>query len=309
MSAQPKVLLYLLSPFLLVFLICSCSTHKEEIPQPDRGEFSVMSFNLQHYGLEDRDGDGQRNDPKPAEERCAVLEIITQVHPDILVLQEMGNPIIYKQFKRDLSAAGLEYGNEEFIRRNQYENNIAVLTRFPIVARQSHTNDTYSIGKASLHVARGIIDIDIKIAKDCILRIMAAHLKSKVYHPLGQTEMRRNESRIIGQYVRGVIKENPSIRLLVVGDLNDLPNSAVLREITGTHKYVLTDISPADTSEYTWTHRQTGIDIYQRLDYMLASSNLYSTLVRQKTCIVDIPAIRTASDHRPLLAIFKTNTH
>jgi endonuclease/exonuclease/phosphatase family metal-dependent hydrolase len=293
--------------FLQVFLTCSCRVQKEESLQPARGEFSVMSFNLQHYGLEDRDGDGQRNDPKPEKERRAVLKTITHVNPDILVLQEMGNPVIYRSFKRDLTAAGLKYDNEEFIRRGQHENNIAVLTRFPIVARQSHTNDTYSIGKANLHVARGIIDVDIEIAENYILRLMGAHLKSKVYHPLGQTEMRRNESRIIGQHVRSALKKDPSVRLLIVGDLNDLPNSAVLREITGSHKRVLTDIRPTDASGDTWTHRQAGIDVYQRLDYMLASPNLNNELVRQKTHVIDIPATRTASDHRPLLVVFKTN--
>lgn len=289
-------------------LIVSCSDHRTTEFSQEKGEFSVMSFNLNQYGLKDRDQDGQHNDPKPARERKAVEKIIATVQPDILFLQEVGNPGILDRLRSDIAQCGLQYRGLEYIQRGNHENNIALLSKFPIVARESHTNDVYSIGDSSLHVLRGIIDIQLEVSKGYRVRIMGAHLKSKVYHPLGQTEMRRNEARILGQHVRSALKSEPAIRLLVAGDLNDLSNSATLREICGEEDPYLHDLRPVDSSGDAWTSRDNELDVYQRTDYMLANSKLRNDVVMQKTQIVNLPETRLASDHRPILAVFSTSS-
>lgn len=268
-------------------------------------EFSLLCFNLRHYSLEDRDRDGQRNDPKPLAARAAVAEIISSADPDILVLQEIGGPKIFDELRGRLARAGIRYEHVEYLRASPHDNNIAVLTRLPIVGRQSHSNDTYSIGDAELRVARGIIDIDLQTSADTRVKLLAAHLKSKVYHPLGQTEMRRNEARILGQHIGRAMRENPELKLIVAGDLNDQPGSAAVREVSGRGPEGLIDLRPSDEYGDAWTHYQSGEDIYRRIDYILISRTLAGSLVRDKTRIIDIPATRIASDHRPLLAVFR----
>ena len=151
-------------------------------PHAAKGEFSVMTFNLHLYTLIDRDGNADTLEPKPRKEAKALIETIREVSPDILAVQEMGDPAAWKEFKHSLQQAGLEYANEEYLRNGEKDLNIALLSRFPIVASQLHTNDTYTIGPTQFPVQRGFIEADIQVNPAYRLRLMVAHLKSKAFH-------------------------------------------------------------------------------------------------------------------------------
>ena len=273
-------------------------------PRPAEGEFSVMTFNLNQYALLDRDGDADTLEPKPPEEAGAIIEVIRQVSPDVLAVQEMGDPAAWAEFKYSLRQAGLDSGHEEYLRRGKSVLNLAVLSRFPIVATNSHVGDTYTIGPTQFPVMRGFVEIDVAVTPQYRLRLMVAHLKSKVFHSFGQAEMRRNEARLLNNHVREAIDGNPAVNLLVVGDFNDDPSSAVLREIrTYKRQTLLHDLRPADPVGDAWTHREND-DTYHRIDYMLASDGLMPEVIPEKAYVVRSPTLLRASDHRPLVAIF-----
>ena len=273
-------------------------------PRPAEGEFSVMTFNLNRYALVDRDGNPDTLEPKPREEADAIIEVIREVSPDILAVQEMGDPAAWAEFKYSLRQAGLDYGYEEYLRRGKSELNLALLSRFPITARRPHTNDTYTIGPAQFPVLRGFIEVDVEINPAYRLRLIVAHLKSKVFHSFGQAEMRRNEARLLNNHIRDALKENPAVNLLVVGDLNDDPNSAALREIrTYQRKILLHDLRPVDAAGDAWTRREND-DSYQRIDYLLASDGLLPEVLTGKTYAVRSPLLLQASDHWPLVGTF-----
>lgn len=264
-----------------------------------------MTFNLGAYGFEDRDGDGQRNDFKPQEERDAVVALIAENQPDVLAVQEMGSPAALEEFRHALRARGLSYEHIEYLERGAAEKYLAVFSRFPFASRQSHVDDFYSIGEARVPVERGFLDVDIQVNPTYRFRLMVAHLKSKVFHPLGQTEMRRNEARLLGKHVRNALKNRPRLNLLVVGDLNDTYASAPLREILGDAPRLLFDLRPCDAAGDVWTYYDAASDSYARLDYMLASEGMLAEWVRDKTRIVSGPLTYVASDHRPLIAVFR----
>jgi endonuclease/exonuclease/phosphatase family metal-dependent hydrolase len=181
-------------------------------PSAPENTFSVMTYNLRRYALMDRDGDGVPDDPKPENERRAVIRLIAAQQPDVLTVQEMGNAAAFEQFRSELHAAGLDYPYAELLERGRMEINLAVLSRFPIRSVQHRTNDWYSIGEAKVAVARGFLDVEVQVNSRYRFRLLAAHLKSKVYSPLGQTEMRRNEARLLNKAVREILADNPGIR-------------------------------------------------------------------------------------------------
>lgn len=273
-------------------------------PRPAKGEFSVMTFNLHLYTLIDRDGNADTLEPKPRKEARAIIETIQQVSPDILAVQEMGDPAAWKEFKRSLQQAGLEYPHEEYLRNGEKELNIALLSRFPIAASQLHTNDVYTIGPTQFPVQRGFIEADIEVNPAYHLRLLVAHLKSKAFHEYGQAEMRRNEARLLSNHVRDALKENPDVNLLVIGDFNDDPSSAPIQEILKYQdKTILHDLRPVDDAGAAWTYRGFD-DNHQRIDYMLASDGLLPESILDKTYVVNFPALAAASDHRPVVGTF-----
>jgi len=274
---------------------------------PSKDEFSVMTYNLYAYGLEDRDGDGQADDPKPRLERDAVLDLIARANPDVLAVEEIGGPAIFEQFRYALKERGLDYSQVEYLQRGQSQKNIAVLSRLTVAARDSHDDMVYSIGEARVPVARGFIDLVIEPCHGYRFRLLVAHLKSKVYHQLGQTEMRRNEARLLGKLVRHYLRDHTELNLLVVGDMNDDPRSAALREIIGKRRRYLIDLRPTDVFGDVWTHFSKGYDHYERIDYMLVSRGMYAEVVAGKTCVVRDRLTYVGSDHRPVLAVFKNH--
>ncbi len=291
--------------WVLLFCLAACQRPVPRELAPRAGEFVVMSYNVFQYGLQDRDGDGQKNDPKPPDQQAAVLAVIAAVSPDVLALQEMGGSNVFQAFRTDLARAGLEYPHAELVQRGRAELNLALLSRFPITARAPHVDDEYSIGSASIPVSRGFLDVTLQVAPDYKLRLLVAHLKSKVFSVLGQTEMRRNEARLLNKHVRQAMKEDPEINLLVVGDLNDSYDSATLREACGKREVYLRDLRPRDDRGEVWTHFESGADDYERIDYLLANRNLWPEIAR---CgVIGNAATDRGSDHRPLVAVIRAH--
>jgi len=266
-----------------------------------------MTFNVEQYAFEDRDGGGQQDDPKPDKEKDAVVAIIVQEKPDVLALQEMGSPPEFDEFRERLASAGLSYAHVEYQRRGRHENNMAILSRYPIVTRQSHMEDKYSIGEAKLNVTRGFLDVEIQVSDDYKFRMIAAHLKSKVFHQLGQTEMRRNEARLLNKYIRQAIKADPDVNLLVAGDMNDTYQSAAIHEVMGKRERLIFDLRPEDYVGDVWTHFSKGVDQYERLDYLFVNAGMIDERVVEKTHAVRHPLLNEASDHRPIVAVFRAS--
>lgn len=283
----------------LVLLLAGC----DKLPEPET--FSVMTYNLHQYALMDRDGDGEADDPKPQEECEAVVKLISDASPGIVFVQEMGDEITFAGFRKALEASGMHYPYTELFHRGRVEVNLAVLSRYPIVSVQYRTNDWYSISSAKMPVARGFLDVEFQINPDYRFRLLGAHLKSKVYSPLGQTEMRRNEARLLNKAVRAILKEQPDVNLLVAGDMNDDYTSAPLREVQGKRGGEMTDLRPVDSVGDAWTCFDAYTDEHSRFDYLLVSEGLRPEVVKEGTRVVRDPLTYKASDHRPVIGVFR----
>ncbi|MDZ4199096.1 MAG: endonuclease/exonuclease/phosphatase family protein [Kiritimatiellia bacterium] len=266
-------------------------------------EISVMSWNLDNYRPLDRTGDGQASDPKPLPQRQAIAALIRRVAPDVLILQEMGNPAVFEEFRASLEQNSLHYPHSEHLAAPDSEQNLALFSRHPILHRTPRLQESYRIGTHDLFVQCGFLDVEIKPPVGRNLRILAAHLKSKTFHPAGQTEMRRNEARLLGAIVRRILREDPATHLIVAGTFNDFPDSAALREIRNDPDG-LTDLRPVDAQQEAWTWQDTSEDAWRRVDYLLASPALARHSVPDKTLLLRVPD-PGASSHRPLLAVFR----
>ena len=140
------------------------------------------------------------------------------------------------------------------------------------------------------------------------LRLISAHLKSKLFHPLGQTDMRRYEARQLRYLVDAAIKAAPEENLLVVGDLNDSPDSSPLSTLMARSYSApkrLYDLRPTDRYGLAWTHDFAAQDVYSRIDYALASYGLVPEVVPAETLLPVLEAAPQASDHRPLVIVIR----
>ncbi len=298
------------APALLALWIGLCAgTARAEAPEERAalapGEFSLMTYNILRFSYEDRDRDGQKDNFKPEEQIRAVVSVIKNANPDVLAVQEIGDADSFDILRNRLREAGLDYPHHDYLMMPGSSVGLAVLSRFPLVARSPITNESYTIGSETLPVQRGFLNVDLQVNPRYRFRLLVAHLKSKLYHPLGQTEMRRNEARLLNKHVRRMLNRQPELNLVVVGDMNDNITSAALRELIGTPPY-LVDLRPADYVGDIWSHFWALQESYERLDYILVSESMRPEVVTGKCRVIRDPAARQASDHRPVLAVFRS---
>lgn len=278
--------------------------------------FTVATYNLENYL--DAPGSGGR-EPKPADARAKVVESILAARPDVIGLQEVGLRSALLELRDTLRKAGLDYPHYEHA--GGWDTNIfvAVLSRFPIVGRRSHTNENYLLQGRRLQVSRALIEVDVAVKPDYTLTVFAAHLKSR--REVGyadQAAMRLAEARILREKVDAVLTRRPTANVIVLGDLNDTKDTPSTQELIGRGRFKLKDLRPAevngdnlpaprpdwDPRNITWTHFYGKEDSYERIDYLLVSPGLEAEWLSELTRVVTVPNWGLASDHRPIVAGF-----
>ncbi len=281
---------------------------------PGRAADSVRlaSYNVENYILVTT----ASRRAKPEDSRNQVALVLKEVHPDILALQEIGGPPALEDLRSRLHRAGLDFPESELVQGWDTNIQVALLSRYPIVARRPHTRETYLASGRRLHVSRGILEADIRVGPDYLLTLFVVHLKSRrTSVTADEAEMRLEEARILREQVDRRLREDPQANIVVLGDLNDTRDSAPVRAVVGRGRHRLIDVRPAerngDTSSstepryvprtITWTHYYGKEDSYSRIDYVLLDANAERERVRDGAFIPAVPNWGRASDHRPVV--------
>lgn len=274
-------------------------------------ELRFLSYNLRNYLPMKRrvNGASVEQAPKPEDEIAALIEVMVKARPDIVGICEIGGIEYLKDFQSRLKKAGIDLPHFELVEASTvYERNLALLSRFPIVARQARTDLTYLIGDKRLPFQRGILDVTVAPTPEYRLRLIGLHLKSKREVPeADQALMRQNEALLARQHIGKILQQQPGINLIVYGDLNDTKNEAPVRTLRGRFRSdsYLTAINMEDQYGFRWTHYWNYADSYARFDFVLASKGMLREIDKKKSYIPHGPDWFLASDHRPLVVVIE----
>lgn len=276
------------------------------------GEIVFASYNLENYLSTDRlaEGKHEKSAPKPEKEIEALVRIIKEINPDILGVCEMGPPDQFEDFKTRLKNADLGYTDFEYVQGVDPERHLALLSRFPIVARQSLPDVSYELDGKPQKVRRGFLDVTVKIAPDFSLRLVGAHLKSKLNDTSeGEALIRRNEAHLLRQHFDEIFAKQPDVKLAAYGDFNDTKNEPAIHEIMGLRNSSarMTDLWLRDSVGDHWTQYWKTADIYSRIDFIFVSPALLPEVVQNKSAVYRSPYWNDASDHRAILATIRTS--
>lgn len=282
----------------------------------EAGQFTVGAYNLELF-LKEPAGTMRA---KPEAAKAKVVEMVKAMNVDVLAVEEMGGLDAFTEFQDSLKAIGMSYPHTEYVRGSDSTLHVAVLSRFPIVARRSHTNESFLLNGKLHHVLRGFAEVDIRV-ENYQFTLLAAHLKSKRQSGLSDEEdVREQEALLLREKVDGILNFNPAANLVVLGDMNDFRNARSTRALIGRGKNALIDTRPAERNgdsrevasqpnagrQVTWTHYYAAEDNYSRLDYILISKGMSREWIPEGTFIVAAPNWGIASDHRPIVATFST---
>jgi endonuclease/exonuclease/phosphatase family metal-dependent hydrolase len=283
------------------------------------GTFRVAAYNIENYLDQPTE---TRRFAKADAAKAKIRESIRALNPDVLALEEMGTTNALLELRAALKADGCDFPFWEHVSGFDTNIHVAVLSKFPIVARRPHTSESFLLDGRRFRVSRGFAEVDIQADKNFTFTLIAAHLKSRRPVPdADEAELRLQEAKILRGLVDEHFQANPDAKIIVLGDFNDVVSSASTKEVIGRGKFKLTDTRPAERNgdtapnpnpryaprNVTWTHYYGLEDSYSRIDYILLSPALAREWQPADTFIATIPNWGIGSDHRPIVAGFTTD--
>jgi endonuclease/exonuclease/phosphatase family metal-dependent hydrolase len=278
--------------------------------------FSVAAYNVETYLDQPTES---RQHVKSDAAKAKVRESILAMKPDVIALEEMGTTNALLELRASLKAAGLDLPFWEHVEGFDTNIHVAVLSRYPIIARHPHTNEVFLLDGRRFHVSRGFAEVDIQVATNFTFTLLGVHLKSRRPVPeADEGDLRLEEAKVLRGIIDQHLRTDPDARLVVLGDFNDAPNSASTRAVMGRGKFRLFDTRPAERNgdnapnpepyhpprNVVWTHYYGVEDSYSRIDYILLSPAMKRHWLPAGTYIPTIPNWGVGSDHRPVVAEF-----
>ncbi|MGJ8677778.1 MAG: endonuclease/exonuclease/phosphatase family protein [Akkermansiaceae bacterium] len=263
-------------------------------------DIRFLSYNLKNYLTED-------TRTKKNSEITALIQIISEAKPDILGVCEIGTHDDISDLQLRLQKQGILLPHTHLTRGSDDIRSLAILSRFPIVEINTAKKLHFLLNGLKIPMNRGILDATIKLPKSKV-RFLGVHLKSKQPSAIANQELvRRNESLLLRTHIDAILTIDPSTPLIVYGDMNDTRRSQTIDSIRGRTKSPLSMhiVELADSRGENWTHFWDAEDIYSRLDYVFISPTLKPRIKRQESSILDPQNWAQASDHRPLLLVFR----
>lgn len=187
---------------------------------------------------------------------------------------------------------------EGVVSGNEGESTVhALWSARPIVDRRVRTGLAYRSGGRTHRLRNGILDVAVATASAGSLRLIAAGVKDKTFHPSGQSEMRRNESRLVGNHLADTVFGGPAASVVVFAALHDHPDSAPVRTLVNDGPIAWTDVRPADESDHAWTTHDPATDRYTRSHYLLVAPGIDG---RVEAGLLDGRPCRDVSVTRPM---------
>ena len=261
-----------------------------------------LMHNVQNYFVAGEQARSRySNKPKSEKARQAVAEVIASAKPDVVGLIEMGGPLALKDLQLRLRELGCDLPHSSILLRDGEDRALAVLSRYPLVQVQSRANHGL-YGQQKRKMLRGILDVTIGVPDGRYFRVVGAHLKSRVADDEAAADsLRAREARTLAMYLQQTMRQQTAMPVLVYGDWNDGPGDASLGVLTQgvSADAALQRLSPEDTDGDGWTLYYKAEREYYTFDQIYVNSVLRARRGRScKSGIVDIPAGKTASDHR-----------
>lgn len=273
------------------------------------GGFRFVAYNVENWLTMDRYVGNKevKDQPKPESEKKAVISLLAKHKPDVLGVCEIGTREDLAEIQSSLKAAGIDLPHRHYTGGTDATRHLGLLSRFPVTSTATPAETTFELKGRSFGINRGILDATLDVGGKPF-RFLGVHLKSKRDVEEGdQEQMRIHEARLLRRHVDSILAGDPRARLVVYGDFNDTRKSQAFTTVTGSYRDpgYLTAIPFKDSRGHAWTHHWSYQDVYSRIDFVSVTQALKPSVDFRASYLVDDAECAEASDHRPLVAVFK----
>ena len=276
---------------------------------PTASGLRFITYNVENWLTMDRVIEREKlpSAPKPEKERQAAVQIVSRHQPDVLGICEIGTREDLAEVQAKLKAAGLDLPHSHYTGGSDETRHLGLLSRFPITTTHKPDKLDYQLNGTTYGMNRGILDATIE-ARGKSYRFLGVHLKSQREVEDGdQAAMRLQEAHLLRNHVDSILAADSAARIIVYGDFNDNWGTPPLKTIVGSYgtPAYLTAVRVKDKVGVHWTHYWEIRDSYSRLDYVAVSQTLRKETDFDNSRIIDDEDWHDASDHRPVMVIFR----
>lgn len=264
------------------------------VPQA-KDKIRICSWNLRNYNVAGRWLDGKwREHPKPESEKTAIVETLKNINADIVLIQEMGDELFLKDLQNILIKSGQPYAyaaTTSFDARSR----LAIISKIKPEKFFDCSNISFKLKDEEHFSPRGTLGAKF-ISNGIEWYAYAIHLKSKSgakkvdegFYPFRFAELRAIDHRIFS------ISQNKPI--IMGGDFNNEPSSALLRNLKKTKSKMITDGDFFKKNAYTYYWSKMGK--YFIYDFFIENDTMAEYTLPPKIFISK--DAKKASDHLPI---------
>ena len=267
-------------------------------------ELRIATYNLNNYLITDRyvDGRWRPSYPKPEREKAIIRQIIKDVSPDVLVLQEMGSIDFLHELRADMAREGIHYDYFEHMEGADQNRYLAVLSKRAPTGVLEHKDLNFKYFEGREVVKRGMLEMTFEFTCGTKFQLFAVHLKSRYTDKKEDLQSNLRRVREAEACRNRIIERTHDLgadKYLVVGDFNDYPSSATMRRFYRRGNLEIGALVPAaDSRGELWTYFYEKESRYESVDGFVASSAFMPMIKSRCAKIVDSLGALTGSDHR-----------
>jgi len=274
-------------------------------------ELRIAAYNVENWFdvFDDPYSDDESTDVKTRAELKQIAEMIRHLDADVVGFCELESEGALKALVREmLPDMGYEY--IAVSKTNSGRGiHIGVISRKPIVSVTSYRFQELAVPgeDRTWRFARDVPRFVIEAAPGVHVHTFMVHFKSKrdSSNDPDSNKWRRAEATRAWQLIDRLYEQDPDAAVILMGDLNDTPDSAPLQVLQSpgvTGEPALIDVTAGLPKEERITYLRPPYR--SQIDYVLASPSLAENLVPGSVTIPTDEELLAGSDHAPVAATF-----
>lgn len=274
----------------------------------------VASYNVHNYLVMDRRVDDvwRTEYPKPEAALRSVRAVICEAAADVLAIQEIGGLPFLNELQSDLRSDGLDYPFAYICEADDEQRRTAILSRLEPISLACHDDLEFSYEyperTARESIKRGLLQATFA-GETGEWHLFVVHFKSRfTSNPIDpmSSDRRNREATAARNFIRRQFGESSGVNYLIVGDFNDYLDTPVVERFLEVSGRTIAELVPCrDSRGEAWTFHYRRRDVYERVDFIIASPSMATRLDGRAGGIIDrLPDSFRASDHRLIYADF-----
>lgn len=263
----------------------------------------ILNWNLHNFydTVEDAnsEGDDSFSQSEYDDKLAAAVDILAELDPDVLILQEVENESILEDLNDALDGV---YTEQSLLPGNDPRGvDLAALSKIQFDDVVSHLDETFLLEGTNgpeYRFTRDLVEYHFEVNGQKVV-LLNVHFKAK--GDSDDPDRRLAEAQRARAVADELVEEDSSRAVMVLGDYNDLPTSNPVEAVLGSNP---TFSSAADNVEEDdrWTFNFMGA--LELIDHQIGNPTMMDRLDPESVVIRHGSDAEAASDHAPLMGTY-----